>query len=175
MRLENAVQMISAAALHTVAPGTWGDLGSGDGTFTLALAEVLAPGSVIHAVDRDAAALKRIPARHHDVRIETHRGDFTQQSLPVDDLDGILMANSLHYVEDQTACIRRWISRMRPAGRFLIVEYDTSQGNQWVPHPVGAAALKDLFGAMGFSSIRVLSSRPSRYQRAPLYAALVER
>jgi ubiquinone/menaquinone biosynthesis C-methylase UbiE len=39
--------------------GTWADLGSGDGAFTLALAELLGPGGRIVSVDRDAAALRR--------------------------------------------------------------------------------------------------------------------
>ena len=173
MRLADAVQMLSTSALHELGRATWADLGCGDGTFTLALAEVLAPGSLIHAIDRDASALKRIPATHGNVEIKTQVGDFTRQPWPFDGLDGILMANSLHYIEDQPAFIRRCVSRMQPSGRFLIVEYDTRAANRWVPHPVGAAALVDLFEGVGYSSIRMLSSRPSLYRRAPLYAALV--
>ena len=165
--------MLSASELHLLGRTTWADLGCGDGTFTLALAEVLAPDSLIHAIDRDAAALKRIPARHRHVEIKTQVGDFTRQPWPFDGLDGILMANSLHYIEDQPAFIRRCVSQMQPAGRFLIVEYDTRDANRWVPHPLGSAALVDLFAAVGYSSIRMLSSRPSLYRRAPLYAALV--
>ena len=36
-------------------PGTWADLGAGSGAFTLALADLLPPGSLIYAVDKDAA------------------------------------------------------------------------------------------------------------------------
>lgn len=165
--------MLSPGALDTLGATTWADLGCGDGTFTLALAEVLAQGSLIHAMDRDASALKGIPAQHRNVRIKTHVGDFTQQPWRFHSLDGILMANSLHYIEDQTAFIRRCISQMQPAGRFLIVEYDTREAHRWLPHPVGAAVLVDLFEAVGYPSIRMLSSRPSLYHRAPLYAALV--
>ncbi len=38
--------------------GTWADIGAGEGAFTLALADVLGPGSRIIAVDRDAGALR---------------------------------------------------------------------------------------------------------------------
>ena len=38
--------------------GTWADLGAGAGAFTLALADLLPPGSLIYAIDKDTAALR---------------------------------------------------------------------------------------------------------------------
>ena len=38
--------------------GTWADLGSGTGAFTLVLAELLGPAGRILSVDRDARALR---------------------------------------------------------------------------------------------------------------------
>jgi len=133
--------MLADSGLASLGPTTWADLGCGDGTFTRALARVLAPGSVIHAMDVDAVALRNIPSEHGGVRISTHRGDFMKQPWPFADLDGVLMANSLHYVENQAAFIRECESRMKPRRRFLIVEYDTSQRSRWVPYPVSHAAL----------------------------------
>ena len=78
----------------------------------LALADLLAPGSVIHAMDRDGSTLRKIPSSHKSVSITTHRGDFTNQMWPFDSLDGILMANSLHYVNDQATFIRACEARM---------------------------------------------------------------
>jgi len=34
--------------------GAWADFGAGRGAFTLALAELIGPGSQLHAIDRDA-------------------------------------------------------------------------------------------------------------------------
>ena len=59
-----------------------------------------------------AGAETKPPATHKGVRITTHRGDFTRNEWPFDKVDGILMANSLHYSEDQEAFIRRCQSRM---------------------------------------------------------------
>jgi len=165
--------MIAGSAVESLGPTTWADLGCGDGTFTRALAELLVAGSTIHAIDQDRSALRRIPSVHAGVRITTHRGDFTSQPWPFIGLDGVLMANSLHYVADPAAFFRACESHMKRPRRFLIVEYDTTVPNRWVPHPVSAARLKELFERAGYSSINVLSTRPSVYQRAPLYAAAV--
>jgi len=109
------------------------------------------------------------------VGIITHRGDFLKQPWPLADLDGILMANSLHYVEQQAVFIRNCESQMKPQRRFLVVEYDTSAANRWVPYPVSQTRVIALFTRAGYSSIRVLRSRPSIYRRAPLYAVAIGR
>ena len=174
MRPRDATDMLAGSGIEDLGPMIWADLGCGDGTFTVALAEVLAADSVIHAMDLDGSALRRIPSEHNQVRITRHRGDFTKQPWPFADLDGILMANSLHFVEKQDAFIRRCESQMKPLRRFLIVEYDTSEASRWVPYPVSQTKLTALFERAGYSS-RVLRSRPSIYRRAPLYAAAIER
>ena len=173
VRLRDAIEMLAESGVDTPGPTTWADLGSGTGTFTLALADLLAAGSTIHAMDQDGAALRELPPEHKGVRIATHRGDFTNETWPFARVDGILMANSLHYVEDQAAFIRSCERRMTVPRRFLIVEYDTDVSNRWVPHPVSRKKLASLFRDAGYSSIAMLGSRPSVYRRAALYAALV--
>jgi trans-aconitate methyltransferase len=173
VRQGDAIEMLADSGVAALGPTTWADLGCGSGTFTLALADLLAPESAVHAMDRDGSALRKIPASHKGVRITTHRGDFANQAWQFTDLDGILMANSLHYIEDQAAFIRTCQSRMTSPGRFLIVEYDTHDASRWVPYPVPQTRLTTLFGCASNGSIRILRSRPSVYRRAPLYAALV--
>jgi trans-aconitate methyltransferase len=106
MRLRDAIEMLADSGVEALGPTTWADLGCGNGTFTLALAALLAARSTIHAMDRDGSALRKIPSAHNGVRITTHAGDFTNDKWPFADLDGILMANSLHYVADQAAFIQ---------------------------------------------------------------------
>jgi trans-aconitate methyltransferase len=169
MRIRDAIAMLDGGVDGT-GPARWADLGCGDGTFTRALAQLLPRGSVIHAVDLDSSALRRLPSEEHGVELRTHRLDFVIDAWPFADLDGILMANSLHYVEDQAAFIRRCASHMNPPRRFLIIEYDTTTASPWVPYPVSRDRLSALFEPAGYS-IRLLSSRPSIYRRAPLYSA----
>jgi trans-aconitate methyltransferase len=171
--VRQAIDMLADSRVGDLGPTTWADLGCGDGTFTRALAHLLASGSMIHAVDRDAAALRRIPITHDGVSITTHHADFTRSAWPFETVDGLLMANSLHYVRDQAAFIRACASRMRAPHRFLIVEYDTKAANTWVPYPVSRSRLSTIFDVLGDVAIEDLGSRPSVYRRASLYAALI--
>ena len=170
MTVEEAAALIADSRVDGM---TWADLGCGEGTFTLALATLLPRGSVIHAMDQEASVLRRIPPSCSGTSIVTHAGDFTRVRLPFDGLDGVLMANSLHYVADQPAFLRA-CERVLARRRFLVVEYDTDRANRWVPYPVGKAALGRLFGMAGYGRIEMLGSRRSVYNRAPLYAALME-
>jgi trans-aconitate methyltransferase len=170
VRHRDAVALLAPAGLDSAVSSIWLDLGAGDGTFTLALADLLGAGSVIHAIDEDRAALSRIP-RHATVRIESHVADFTMDSWPVRAADGILMANSLHYVTSQRAFLESCVSRLMPGGEVVVVEYDLDRANPWVPYPVNRATLMQL--AQGLGVVSFVASRPSVYQRAPLYVAVL--
>jgi ubiquinone/menaquinone biosynthesis C-methylase UbiE len=173
MRPRDAAAMLAGSGLEALGPAVWADLGCGTGTFTRALAKVLAPGSTIYAMDLDRAALSQIPARCDEVTISTVAGDFTKLPWPFGNLDGILMANSLHYIRDQAGFIRQCMLQLRPRWHFVIIEYDMTRANRWVPYPVSRSRLADLFGKPSKASITVLDSRSSLYHRAPLYAALI--
>ena len=165
--------MLAPADLGALGPTTWADLGCGEGTFTRALASLLAPGSTVHAMDRDASALPSLPSVQGPAMIRTHAGDFTRRPWAFPDVDGILMANALHYVGDQLAFIRACAAQAAGPPHFLVVEYDTDRGNQWVPYPVSRARLASLFADAGYGPIRLLGTRRSIYRTAPLYAAAI--
>jgi trans-aconitate methyltransferase len=173
MRLRQAIDLLAPGLEGLEEPATWADLGCGRGTFTRALAHLLPPGSTVHAMDRDASALDSLPASVGHVGIERWLGDFLVRPWPVEALDGILMANSLHYVRDQPALIQRCQAHTNATHRFLIVEYDTATPNPWVPYPVGRRALESLFAAAGYPTMTIVGSRRSIYQRAQLYVALI--
>jgi trans-aconitate methyltransferase len=153
----------------------WADLGSGDGTFTLALASLLQPGSIIHAVDRDRAALNKIPHEYNGSKIEKHSADFIKQDLGFKQLNGILMANSLHFVKDKISFIQKAKNYLEGEACFLLIEYDMNTSNQWVPYPLGFAALKELFLDSGFSFVEKLQEQTSLFGRANLYSSIVRK
>src|SRR5579859_472145 len=88
--------------------------------------------------------------------------DFTRQ-LPLAELDGIVMANSLHYVRNKDEVLRMIRGYLRPSGRLLLVEYNADRGNPWVPYPLSYPAWQTLASHNGFSSTLLLEKVPSRF------------
>ena len=175
MELLQAIELLSTDQLKPLQQGQWADLGSGNGVFTLALANLLKSGSTIYAFDKDAKALDQIPANENGVKIEKYRADFVKQELSLMNIDGILMANSLHYVEDKISFIKKAKNWLKPGGSFLVVEYDAIKGNQWVPWPLDYSSMEKLFRSSGFSLISKIAERPSVFGRAKLYSATIRR
>ena len=157
--------------------GAWADFGSGRGAFTLALAELIGPGSTIHSVDRDAGALReqaRLMAElFPGVTLRTIQADFTRALAPsIPALDGLVMANALHYVTNRNkpSVVRLLKGYLKPGGRWLMVEYNVDRGNPWVPHPLSFAAWEALARQCGFQHVRLLATRPSSFLKE-FYAA----
>lgn len=171
MQLSEAIQLIQTTGLAKAGPSQWADLGCGNGTFTYALSHLLQPGSSIYAADKSRPVLEPLS---NGVHIKPLQLDFVKEALPFGQLDGILMANALHYVSDKTAFIRKAKKSLLPGAAFLIVEYDTDTAVPvWVPYPASYHSLKQLFESEGYTHIKKLRERPSVYGRANLYAALI--
>ena len=152
----------------------WADLGSGTGAFTIALADLLGPGGTIYSVDRDAGAL-RVQARACRERFPAQRvnqlvRDFAQP-LELSVLDGIVMANSLHFQGDKHAVLALVRSYLRDGGRLVIVEYDADSGNPWVPYPLSFQTWQTVAAGAGFRETRRLEQIPSRFLGS-IYSAL---
>src|SRR5512143_2162828 len=81
--------------------GVWADLGSGTGAFTLALADLIGPTGKIYSIDKDKRSLKEqekaMRTNFPTTTVEYVTSDFTRR-LDLPQLDGIIMANSLHFV-----------------------------------------------------------------------------
>jgi len=156
--------------------GTWADLGAGTGAFTLALAELVGPTGEVIAVDRDRGALRELErsARRGGATVRTMSADFTKP-IGLSLLDGIVMANSLHFVKDKdkVAVLALVRAMLKPSGRLLLVEYDGDRGNTWVPHPMSFETWRALADANGFAETRKLASVPSRFMGS-IFSAVSE-
>ena len=172
MSPDDARALIAHPSLSVGDPQVWADLGCGDGTFTTALASLLPAGSTVHAIDKDTRALSRLPARIGDIAIVAHAGDFTVLPWPFDALDGVLMANSLHYVRSQAAFLRGVDGALRQR-RILLVEYDITRGNAWVPYPLNQASALELFRSVGYGVATPLGRTRSQYRRGEIYGLLL--
>ena len=117
----------------------WADLGSGEGAFTLALADLLGRRA---ASTRSIGTSTRSRSRcEHSM---THsRTSTSRRSSPTSRCRsdcrhwmGSVMANSLYFQRGQLAVLRLVRGYLRPAGRLVLVEDDTDHGNRWVPFPL---------------------------------------
>lgn len=154
-----------------ITDGTWADLGAGAGAFTLALRELVGPAATIYAVDKDRGALRRLESAQRGAGpLLPLNEDFTRP-LALPPLDGIVMANSLHYYKDKEKVLRHVREFLKPNGLLLLVEYNVDSGNIWVPHPLSFETFRSLAPRAGFSEPRLLATVPSSFLRE-FYSAL---
>ena len=161
----------------TTRGGVWAELGSGTGTFTLVLRELLGSQAQIFSVDRDAHALEKqrqaMETQYPGTKISYIQGDFTKP-LKFPPLDGILMANALHLIkfDEQSAACQQISTYLRPdGGKLLIVEHESRRGSPWVPFPVDYESFQYLAAEAGLSDIHRLAIQPVRFH-GDLYSAI---
>jgi SAM-dependent methyltransferase len=157
----------------------WADIGAGSGAFTLALADLLGDDARITAVDRDGAALaenaRAVAERFPEATLTTLVGDL-EGPLDLPPLDGLLAANSLHFVarERQARVIATLASHLRPGAPFIVVEYDADRGNPWVPHPFSVGRWRELAAEAGLVDTVEIGRVPCRFLGS-IYAAASRR
>lgn len=171
MTQSEARRLIEEAGFNKNEPEKWADLGCGSGLFSHALAELLPKDSEILMVDKVNQA--PIKSQMGGVHFNFLQIDFNEQPLLDSNFDGILMANSLHYVKNKKPLIQKLKTHLSENGRLIIVEYDTVQSNPWIPYPINLKQLEQLFGEAGFESVRKIGERPSRYGQKNMYAVEV--
>ena len=169
MRHEEAVNLIRSSVEGRA--GIWADLGCGRGTFTRGLYDVLGASARIYAVDADAGAIADVKAwaEAEAPNVVALRDDFTQP-LELPPLDGLLLANALHFVKDQTTVLAQLVKLLKPGGRVVLIEYDKRSADRWLPYPIGIASLAVLANGAGLGRFTVAESRPSNYSGV-IYAA----
>ena len=168
----DAAALLNGAVYSSNLPQTWADLGCGSGIFTHALATHLPPGSTLYALDKQKGFKPN--AASEKVQLVFKQADFEKDTLHLPPLNGLLAANSLHYVADKARLLEKLTLLFRPGGRFIVVEYDTTAGNRWVPYPMGYLQAVRLFQQAGFSA-EYLADRASVYGQGRIYAALFQK
>ncbi len=163
---------------HLSSGGTWADFGAGSGAFTLALRELVGPAATIYAVDQDRGALSRLEAAHRRRFASSDHliplNDDFSRPLDLPPLDGIVLANSLHYFKDKKKILRHVRGFLKPNGMLLLVEYNVDSGNLWVPYPLSFETYRSLAPQAGFSEPRLLATVPSSFLRE-FYSAVAYR
>ncbi len=126
------------------------DLGVGTGRMTALLAT---RARHVIAVDRDEGALSRLP-----VGIERRVGELDDPPLKEREVDVILLAQSLHCVDDPVPMLRRCREALVGGGQIAVLDLEP-HSHEWVRHRLGHRHLgfADLGGLLteaGFFNVR---------------------
>jgi len=170
MKIQDAQTLIQKAFDAVKGAEYWADLGCGSGTFTYALANCLKGGSTIYAIDKQIPPL--VPTNNVDIQCMV--ADIEAIVFRNGELDGILMANSFHYIKNKNRLIQRLRFFLKSDGRFLIIEYDTNKLNRWVPFPITFHELLLLFKNNGYKKIEKIGERSSIFGSQKMYACVAE-
>jgi SAM-dependent methyltransferase len=178
MTPEEAISLIKPGVSET--SRIWADIGAGTGMFTVALRDLLGGlngdsrlnrRSRIYAVDKSPHALWQLQSTA-EVEIVVVEADFNN-SMDLPPLDGIVMANALHYATDHRVVLEHVLKSLKQGGTFILVEYDTDRPNPpWVPNPISFKTFETLCGQSGLSAPKVIGSVQSQYGYERIYAAV---
>ena len=174
MELNTAIHLIEKGVDKDLPNQLWADLGAGSGLFTRALVQLLKPPCSIYAVDINPNGLKNISSNYPAAEIIPVVADFTKDDLPVSNPDGIIMANSLHYVSDPLSFLQKLKSLLKPGGRIIIIEYDTDKPNTWVPWPVSYKKLQEICKQVEKLPVEKIATHPSMYRGSGMYVAVMK-
>lgn len=129
------------------------DFGCGSGAYVLPLAQAVAPGGRVIAMDRDTKLMEQLherlestPAAAEIRAVLSGADDAPLAEIGTDSLDAVLFFDVLQHVEDWDALFVDLARALKPAGRVYV--YPAA-----VPHPgkVDEHFLRDRLAAHGFS------------------------
>src|SRR5688500_11859063 len=121
MELDSAIKLITKGVDKGKSPQIWADLGAGSGLFCQALSALLPAKSIIHAIDKNYKQAQKIESRNASIQIILSKKDFTLPLTGIPLCDGVIMANSLHFVKDKLTIFQQVKSILQPNGRIIIV------------------------------------------------------
>ncbi len=114
------------AALKVTPGMVVADIGAGTGYFAPPLADAVAPGGEVHAVDLQPEMLALLSFKLGSggrKNIALVEGSTTHSSLPQQSCDLVLLANVWHELDDHRAALREARRILRPGGRVAILDW----------------------------------------------------
>ena len=169
MEVITAQHLIQSTVSHRISK--WADIGAGTGLFTLALAELLPAGSTIYSVDKSPHSLYKLPPQaNHQIKIID--ADYNRPIPDLPALDGMIMANALHYTDAPQLSLQNLIHYLKPGAPFLLFEYELAHPiPTWIPYPIPYASFESICSQLPLSHPEIIAQHPSMYGSRMMYLA----
>jgi ubiquinone/menaquinone biosynthesis C-methylase UbiE len=113
------------------------DVGAGEGYFSIPIAKVVGHGGKVYASDIDKSALQKLEEKFQNTRLKnifTILGKPTDPLLPEDEIDIILLVNTIHFIDNFKIFMDNAINGLKRNGRVVIVQWDAEKLSQEPPH-----------------------------------------
>jgi ubiquinone/menaquinone biosynthesis C-methylase UbiE len=99
------------------------DFGSGIGTFTLPMAEMVGPEGVVYAIDDSDEMLRRLKARGLPTNVTVIKSDVSGTGLKDEIADFCLLSCILHELKEHEKLLRETRRLLKNGGRMLVLEW----------------------------------------------------
>jgi ubiquinone/menaquinone biosynthesis C-methylase UbiE len=147
------------------------DFGSGNGAYTLAIAESLVNSGHVYAIDVQRGLLRKIKSdanKHGCKNVEIIWGDLEYlgaTKIADGTLDMVLISNLLFQINDKGAVLREAWRVLKQAGRLVIIDWSDSFGGMG-PQEVDVVTKENaesLATSCGFETVRAFSAGSHHY------------
>lgn len=144
-----------------IGPGSWvADVGSGDGDYTIPMAERVGPSGRVFAVDVDPEKLDELNERLQENEVEHVTSVYSVEDnpmLPTKSLDAVLVRNAYHHFTAHQSMLRHIKAALKSGGRLVIEEsvgtdmVEASREEQVEEHDIGLKYVREELKAAGFT------------------------
>lgn len=104
---------------------TVADIGCHEGYMTFKLARVVGVRGVVYAVDVGEAKLEKVRKRATEsklTQVKVVKGDYDDPKLPPNVLDGAIILDTYHEMDDHEEILQHIMHSLKPGGRLVICE-----------------------------------------------------
>ncbi len=147
------------------------DVGAGSGYFTLRVARAVGPTGQVLAVDVNADILEFLAGRLKEAglaNVKTLLVGRDDPKLPAGAFDTVLMVDTLHYVADRAAWLKKVRAGLAPGGRVVVIDYVPKPWAErpWGPPPSQWMSREEVDAAMaeaGLVPVKVHTFLPEQF------------
>jgi len=139
------------------------DVGCHEGYMTIKLATVVGQAGKVYAVDVEQSKLDKLQAiltKRSILNVEPIKGEYDNPRLPVNSLDGVIILDTYHEMDDHDEILQHIKLALKPGGRLVLCEAiaeerrSLSREDQERKHELGMNyALEDL-KKIGFTIVK---------------------